>query len=560
MTLFWFEIAHFLIAIFGILVAVSAAALFFLVIRYERQLQTLWRAIGFTSLALTFLLFIFERKFPVLELPALITQAFAFSSIYIGVFSEPKLSQLLQIGKKPTATQHDTYQTFKNTVGKRSASPVTIFVFTLAAILLVGVFWAPFLPAFLAGLAALFIALTIPMQLRRYQREQDDLKARRLNLYPLLGYIALLLGVGALAFYRLPGLDLVAVRTLTLEYSSAWQSGQLLIFLGLLMLAMWAWTFIRVRPFLRTYVVFLTIAILVASLGSLIFTTLIFRIVERNNLSLMTQGVKAEDLVLQNRVDTALLVSRTIGNDDDILQSYSAKQNDRLRELVTEYLNNSSADSIRLFDQGGKIIVSPTDERDEGRVIADDKYLNFVLTERKQLKTFDTRPGILSPEILARGLYPILDDSDAVIGAIEVHYVFDNAFVDFSKGKTGLDVSIYAGKKRSATTILTLDEISRWTGSEETERAVIEPVLNDGKLVSLALDRLGRPYYSAFQPIKNVNGEIIGMASVGTPTNTLFEETRQQLITTFLIVMLISLVVALVGYLAIRSFSGSTKK
>ncbi len=558
MTLFWYEIAHFLIAIFGILVAVSAAALFFLVIRYERQLQTLWRAIGFTALSVAFLLFIFERKFPILELPALVTQAFAFISIYIGVFAEPRLSQLLQIGKQPTATQHDTYRTFKNTVGKRSASPATIFFFTLAALVLIGAFWAEFLPAFLTGLATLFIALTIPMQLRRYQREQQDLKARRLNLYPLLGYIALLLGMSALIFFRLPALDLVAVRTLTLEYSSAWQFGQLLIFLGLLMLAMWAWTFIRVRPFLRTYVVFLTIAILVASLGSLIFTTLIFRIVERNNLSLMTQGAKAEELVLQNRADTALLVSRTIGNDDDVLRAFTSNS-DQLRELISEYLNNSSADTIRLYDQGGKIIISPTDERDEGRVISDDRYLNFVLAERKQLKTFDTRPGILSSEIVARGLYPILSTDQSVIGAVEVGYVFDNAFVDFSKGKTGLDVTIYAGKKRAATTILTLDEVSRWTGSEETERAVIEPVLNDGKLVSLALDRLGRPYYSAFQPIKNVNGDIIGMTSVGTPTHTLFEETRQQLITTFLIVMLISLLVALVGYLAIRSFGTSRK-
>lgn len=554
MTLFWYEIAHFLIAIFGILVTVSAATLFFLVIRYERQLQTLWRAIGFSAVALGLLLFIFERKFPILELPALFVQAFGFISIYIGVFAEPKLSQLLQIGKRPPATEHDTYQNFKNSVGKRAASPLTTFFLTLIAVILVGVFWSSYLPAFLEALAALFVALTIPIQIRRYQREQQDQKARQLNLYPLLGYIALLIGMAALTLYRLPALDLVLARTFILEYSAIWQFGQLGLFIGLLFLAVWAWNFIRVRPFLRTYVVFLSIAILVASIGSLVFTTLIFRIVERNNLTLMTQGAKSEDLVLQDRANTALLVARTIGNDDEILLAHGQHQQDRLRELITEYLNNSSADTIRIYDQSGTITISPTDERDEGRLIRDDRYLNFALTERKQLKTFDTRPGILSPEVVARALYPILDDQQTVLGAIEVDYVFDNAFVDFSKGKTGLDVTVYADKKRSATTILTQDNVSRWTGSEETERSVIEGVLGEGKLVSLALDRLGRPYYSAFEPIRNVNGDIIGMVAVGTPTVTLFEETRQQLITTFLIVMLISLLVALVGYLAIRSF------
>lgn len=554
MTLFWYEIAHFLIAIFGMLVGVSAAALFFLVIRYERQLQTLWRAIGFSALAVAFLLFIFERKFPVIGIPALAVQAFAFISIYIGVFAEPKLSQLLEIGNKPVADDHAAFRKFRNSVGKKAPVPLTIFFLTLLALLLIGLFWTPYVPAFLQAVAVLFIGLTIPVQIRRYQREQTDLKARHLNLLPLLGYIALLVGAAALVFFRLPPLDTVILRQFTLEYSSMWRFGQLFLFLGFFFLAQWAWTFIRVRPFLRTYVVFLSIAIVVASLGSLVFTTLIFRIIESNNLNLMAQGAQTEDLVLQDRANTALLVARTIGNDQAVTQAFGQHQQDSLREQIVQYLNNSNADTIRIYNQDGKITLSPSDERDEGRVIRDDKYLNFVVTERKQLKTFDVRPGILSPEVLTRALYPIVDAQQAVIGVIEVDYVFDNAFVDFSKAKTGLDVTMYANKKRSATTILTLDEVSRWTGSEETEQAVINTVLDKGQSYRAALDRLGRPYYSAFQPVRNVNGAVIGMVSVATPTATLFEQTRQQLITTFLIVMLISLLVALVGYVAIRSF------
>ncbi|MFC1640767.1 cache domain-containing protein, partial [Patescibacteria group bacterium] len=83
---------------------------------------------------------------------------------------------------------------------------------------------------------------------------------------------------------------------------------------------------------------------------------------------------------------------------------------------------------------------------------------------------------------------------------------------------------------------------------------VVVKVYENGESIRLALDRLGRPYYSAFQPIRDVNGEIIGMVSVGTPTNLLFEDTRQQLITTFLIATLISLLTAFFGYLAIRYF------
>jgi sensor histidine kinase regulating citrate/malate metabolism len=268
----------------------------------------------------------------------------------------------------------------------------------------------------------------------------------------------------------------------------------------------------------------------------------------------MVQGTQTEDLVLQDRAGTALLIARTIGNDTTVVQAYGQHQQDILQKQIEQYLNNSNADSIRIYNQNGEIILNSSDERDKGRVIRGDKYLNFALTERKQLKSFDTRPGVSSPEVIARALYPMMDDKQTVTGVVEVDYIFDNAFVDYSKAKTGLDVTIYADKKRAATTILTLDKISRWTGSEETVQPVIDTVLGQGKLYSASLDRLGQPYYSAFGPIRDVNGVIIGMVGVGTPTAALFEETRQQLITTFLLVMLISMLVALIGYIVIKSF------
>ena len=442
----------------------------------------------------------------------------------------------------------------KNTVGKKTPSPLTIFFLSGIILLIVSIFWKPFVPAFLEATAAFFVALTLPLQIRRYQREQNNPKMSLLNLYPVLGYAMLFIGMVSLTLFRLPALDIVILRQFTLEYSNVWIYGQLLSFLGLLFLFRWAWTFIRVRPFLRTYIVFLEIAIVVASLGSLVFTTLIFGIVERNNLDLMTQGVKTEDLVLQDRANTALLVARTIGNDNQVLRDIGQHNLEGVRKEIESYISNSNADVIRIYDQQGKILISPSDIREEGQNSQNDNFLNYVLTNHKQYRTFDVHPGVLSSEVMTRALYPILDSKETTLGVVEVDYVFDNAFVDFLKNKTGLDTTIYAGKKRSATTIYTLDNVSRWVGSEETEQQVIGQVLNEGKIFSSAINLLGRPYYSAFDVIRNVNGDKIGMISVGTPTSALFEQTRQQLITTFLIVMLISLLVALVGYLAIRNF------
>lgn len=94
MELFLLEYLYFVAGVFVILVSVSAASLFFITYRYETSLQLIWRAIGFCAIAVSFLLLILERKFPVFGLPAIAIQMFGFYSIFRGVKAEPILSHL----------------------------------------------------------------------------------------------------------------------------------------------------------------------------------------------------------------------------------------------------------------------------------------------------------------------------------------------------------------------------------------------------------------------------------------------------------------------------------
>jgi len=73
------------------------------------------------------------------------------------------------------------------------------------------------------------------------------------------------------------------------------------------------------------------------------------------------------------------------------------------------------------------------------------------------------------------------------------------------------------------------------------------------------VDRLGRIFYNAYKPIRNINGQIVGMLSVGTPANQLFEETRQQLLTIFLLVTFLALLAGMIAYRAVMSTGGKKK-
>jgi len=555
MNLFWQEYLHFIVSVFAILVCLSSGWLFLLTYEYEKKLHTVWRSVGFFSLAIAFFLLILERKFQSLGLVAVVFEVIGFFSIYLGVFAEPKLSQLIETSEGKSKKEITSRK--KNALLKRLRSDLlTLGLLVVGVLVIINVF--PLLKGYLfTGLeivAAIFIVATIVLQRKRYLGERKGKLVKKQNLYPLVGFTFLLLRGVSLALYRLPELDLVALRNLTLDFGTTWQFSVLFTFLGFLFLAIWTWNFVKVRTVLRTYIVVLIVAIIVSTLGSLIFANFVFQTVESNNLHLMTQGANTQNLMLQDRSDKALFTAKMMASNSSLVDKIYNDYYTAARKEAEIYLENSGADILRIYGPKGRILISPSDTRDEGRAIDNDALLTQALNEKKVMQALDTQPGVLADILVARAIYPIVSN-EKIIAAIEIGYKFDTAFVDYFQRETGLDATIYANAKRSATTIKTLDGVSRWVGSEETNPKVIEKVLGQGKSYSTATDRLGQKYYSAFKPVKNSQGEVVSMVSVGTPTHSLIEDTRQKLIDTLLIVTIISLLVALLGDSTIRNLN-----
>lgn len=484
---------------------------------------------------------------------------FAFYAIAKGVQTEPNLAHLREAsdGKK------------RFQLKSRPFILIVSMASLLIPLILYGIFRyftnireesalsvISYIASILEGISILFILYTIAFQVRRYLTESDDPAVRRQNLYPLLGYLYLLARGISLVLYRLPDLDIVIFRKLSLSYGATWQLSILFSLGAFVLLGLWAWNFIKVRFTLRTFTLFFAIVILVSSLGSLFYTLLIFRVVEQNNLDLMMRAVRSQEFILNDRADQSLLVARTVANDDDVIAMYSSNDYYGLLEEAEKYLSSTGIDILRIYTTYSEIYVSANDPRDKGRVLRDDTNLAFTLKQRQHLKTFDTQPGILSDVLVTRAIHPIIVNGE-IIGAVEAGYVFDNAFVDFSKAQTNLDITIFTYKTRSATTLKTKDEVSRWTGSQVTNIDVINTVLENGESIMTSEKHLEEDYYAAYVPVRKVNGDIIGMISVGTPVFQLIEDTRQQLISAFLIITVISLLGSASGYYVIRSFSRS---
>lgn len=553
MRIFAFEFLFFIVSVFAILVSISTTALFVITYRFERKLRSIWRSLGFMLVGIAFFFFVLERKYYDIDIITVLAFVFltvGLFSIFRGVRAEPLLSQLANIKERATKKYKD-FKLVKEFSEPRNRNLLVI----VAAILLIIAIIAVILTLFnltehvvlaLIVIAFIFTVATIVIQAKRYIAQKDVPGMKAQNLYPLLAFIVLGLGLIGSFFHRLPESDLLFFRTMSLDYSWLWHTILALFFISFLCAGIWAWNFIKIRRLLKIFVVFLSVIILVAALGSLIFNIFLFRIVEDNNLDLMERGAETQELIMLDRSNISMLIAGLIAEDESVTSLIDSEDYVSLLNNTNDYLDNTNVDRIRVYNQYGEIVVSPNDERDRGRVLNDDKLVAFVISEKSPVKSYDIDSAVLSDVLVARSLYPVVD-GETVKGVVEVAYVFDNAFTDYSKSQTGLDATLYSGAKRSATTIQTLDNVSRWVGSNETNKDVLEKVLQDGESLKTDTERLGIIYYNSYKPVRDVNGEIIGMLSVGIPTNILFEDARQQLLSVFLIISIIALLSAVGG-------------
>lgn len=550
---FWFEFLHFVASILAVLSCFSLSLIFFLTRPKDKTEKKNLRGFGYALLSITFLLYVLERKFPEIATVAVFMELCAFLSILAGVFVGPTLSKL-----NGTAQNLDVDILLEKPLKEQLNVLGSIFVWIIAlsglsyGLIVVNTLFlqnlapGPYLLSIVTAFSTLAVLGIAVLKIRMDLMEKENSANLKLNRLAIFGFLFLFVRGMSLVLYRIPETNIVFFENLKGGFGVPWLISIAFTFLAFVFIGKWAWHFIKSRFFLRTFISFLSIASIVSSLGSLVFTILIFQIVEENNYKIMTEGAKTQYLVMEDRSNTALVLARSIANEQGLAVKIQDDEYYNLFDKSEEQLLSSGMDILRIYDSTGRVVVSLSDERDRNQVFEDD-LLQRVLQDKKPIKSFDREPHVLSPLVIARGIYPIIENDEAV-GAVEVGYKFDTAFVDFSKGKTGLDVTIYTDVRRSATTIMQQDGISRWIGTNETSWEVIKKVLTEGRSTSLSLDRLGENYYSAFEPIRNYYGDIIGMVSVGTPTYVLLEATRQQLLFIFLVANMISTVGAFIGY------------
>ncbi|MBR5909592.1 MAG: methyl-accepting chemotaxis protein [Schwartzia sp.] len=116
----------------------------------------------------------------------------------------------------------------------------------------------------------------------------------------------------------------------------------------------------------------------------------------------------------------------------------------------------------------------------------------------------------------------------------------DNALLDELGQLSGNNVTMFNKDTRIATTFQ--DSAGKRPVGTKASAAIITTVLQEGKSFSGYAEVLGNRYLSAYKPLKNQSGQVVGMLFMGIPTKDL-DEIQSGFIRTIVIAIILLLVV-----------------
>jgi methyl-accepting chemotaxis protein len=127
-----------------------------------------------------------------------------------------------------------------------------------------------------------------------------------------------------------------------------------------------------------------------------------------------------------------------------------------------------------------------------------------------------------------------------------------DAPVDEIKQLVGGTATIFAGDTRITTNVLKPDG-SRAVGTPLAAGPARDAVLGEGKPYRGTADILGKPFFTAYDPIKDASGKVIGVLYVGIPRSDVLSAIQSVRSSMAITATLITLLVTVIGFLICRA-------
>lgn len=313
---------------------------------------------------------------------------------------------------------------------------------------------------------------------------------------------------------------------------------------GIITLLFWTWGYIRFRARVQLFLLFVTSTLIIFTATTFTFTFLLFRNLESTALAHLKTDVKVLQFAVEEIKLRSLSNAKTVSQNSAIVDSLENNQAALLYDKSLEFMKSQESSFLDITDKAGKVIVRAEDNERVGESLAGNVDVASALLGTP-LAGVSTEQGIFAPTVKISAASPIVDSGGSVIGSVVTGFDIDSAFVDGIKAVTELNVAVFGGDIRAATTFVTPDGKSRYIGTKESDKKVLDTVINKGELFVGAVNVLNQPFYGAYAPLKSEDGNTIGMLFVGNLQTELLATATKSIELTFIgsiVMMLISII------------------
>lgn len=382
------------------------------------------------------------------------------------------------------------------------------------------------LPAFVSFLPIFNILISVGLlgitflAFRKHKSEFDK------SLIPFwAGFLSIFIGAIASIFYKDNSSGLI------------WIIGHLFELAGYLSLAFWVWQHLQLRIKESMILIFIATTFFMATAVTLAFSTIFVANIEATTKANLLTNAKVLDYAMVRLEEESLAKARFISEQEDLKSALEKNNFPELEQVAENYLKKENLGFLTIIDKDGFVVL-----RAHALSQKDDNLFNErVAKEALGGKSFVTVEASPAEKFSIRAGAPIFS-KDKIKGAVITGFPLDNAMVDGIKKITGLEMSIFEGDTRVATTILNIDGRTRSIGIKEANKDILEKVLAKGEELTLQGEILSRQFLASYLPIKDADGEIAGMISAAKPQKEILEISNTTNRLTFITVIIIMLI------------------
>ncbi len=360
----------------------------------------------------------------------------------------------------------------------------------------------------------------------------------------------------AIAFLFIAGYEILAlsslwdnslnpnVAKLVASFSPLWVCEQALLLIGSVILGWWVWRYLTKRLFSQLFMIFTMLTLAIFLITTISFTFLLVNKIQNDSISNLQTANSVLAYAVNSKKAETLADANAIAENPDIASAVLAKSNQSLASLTSSYLSKYNISSLIITTADAQVLLRGQNPAAYGDSLSSNALVSRALIGQSS-SSISTQSGVLAPVIYINSATPIEGANNQVIGSVTVGLAIDNAFIDGIKQSTGLDSAVYANSVVSATTFVAPDGITRLVGINETSSPIINKVLKNGKTYAGTASILNRQYLTVFSPLRDVNGNIVGMLFIGKPQSSILQTAGRAIELTFLVTA--ALLVLMIG-------------